>query len=159
MYQSEKQSGFVILFAVVVSALLVLLMSGVYGQAIRETALSSTARQSLLAFYAADSAMECALYDQFRDNGLDDQLDCYGRNNLDAGTTSPYWQFAIYPDTASNVGQVCAEIIVRSGVPNGGFDSTTEVITRGFNSCDNESPLFRDPNLVERRLRAWYPNG
>ncbi len=54
--------GFVILFAMVISLIVVLIGSGMYTIARKKAIISSYARESQKAFYAADSALECALY-------------------------------------------------------------------------------------------------
>lgn len=58
----RKDRGFVMLFSVLVAALILLIGTGIFSVIQKEVVLSSYARESQRAFYAADSALECALY-------------------------------------------------------------------------------------------------
>ncbi|MGB0925359.1 MAG: hypothetical protein ACPGTS_01475 [Minisyncoccia bacterium] len=58
----HSKKGFVILFAMLVSSLMLLISGGVYNLVQKQLVLSSYARESQVAFYAADSALECALF-------------------------------------------------------------------------------------------------
>lgn len=58
----QKNMGFVILFAMLISSLILLITAGIFNVVQKEITLSSAARESQRAFYAADSALECALY-------------------------------------------------------------------------------------------------
>ena len=59
--KSDK-SGFVILFAMVVSLIIILITSGMYTITHKQAIISSYTRESQKAFYAANSALECALF-------------------------------------------------------------------------------------------------
>lgn len=63
--QSLKE-GFVILIAVMVSTLVISIGAFIASIALKELALSASGRESQIAFYAADSALECALYQDLR---------------------------------------------------------------------------------------------
>jgi len=54
--------GFALVFAVMVSGILLAIGMGMFSIVYKELMLSSTIRDSQIAFYAADSAAECALY-------------------------------------------------------------------------------------------------
>jgi hypothetical protein len=60
--KNKNQKGVVVLFAVLVAVLLVSIAATIISIAIRQTVLSSTGRESQYAFYAANTALECALY-------------------------------------------------------------------------------------------------
>lgn len=55
-------SGFTIFLAVIVSGLLLLVVLSISNLALKETILSGAGRESELAFFAADSGVECALF-------------------------------------------------------------------------------------------------
>jgi len=57
-----NQRGVAVLFAVLISILLISVTATMISIALRQTILSSTGRDSQYAFYAADTAMDCALY-------------------------------------------------------------------------------------------------
>ncbi|MFT7328315.1 MAG: hypothetical protein ACI870_000502 [Crocinitomicaceae bacterium] len=60
--QTKKNKGFVILFSMLISALILLISAGIFSVVKKEVVLSSYARESQRAFYSADSALECVLY-------------------------------------------------------------------------------------------------
>lgn len=58
----NTQSGFTLLFAVLVSTLVISISATVISIALRQTILSGTSRESQYAFYAANTALDCAHY-------------------------------------------------------------------------------------------------
>jgi len=64
MMKTYKKSnrGFALLFAVFTASILMLIGVSIFSVSLRELAISQSAKDSQLAFYAADSARECALY-------------------------------------------------------------------------------------------------
>lgn len=56
------QRGFTMLIAVVTGTILLLISFGMASIALKQQVLNSSARESQVAFYAADSGLECALY-------------------------------------------------------------------------------------------------
>ena len=60
------QKGFAILYAVLVASLLLAIGLAIFNLTIKELLLSSSARESQFAFYAADTGDECALYWDWR---------------------------------------------------------------------------------------------
>lgn len=58
----RTQSGFTLLFAVLVSTLIVSISATIISIALRQTILSGTNRESQYAFYAANTALDCANY-------------------------------------------------------------------------------------------------
>lgn len=56
------QKGFVVLFAMLVSSIILLISAGIYNIVQKQVVLSSYARESQRAFYAADAAIDCALF-------------------------------------------------------------------------------------------------
>ena len=59
---TRQQAGFTMFFAVLVSSLALAIGLAIYDLVVRELEVSSTTEQSQYAIYAADSAVECALY-------------------------------------------------------------------------------------------------
>ncbi|MEN9921109.1 MAG: hypothetical protein RLZZ517_87 [Candidatus Parcubacteria bacterium] len=60
--KNTKQKGFTLLFAVLVSTLVVSIGATIISIALRQTILSGTTRESQYAFYAANTILECAHY-------------------------------------------------------------------------------------------------
>lgn len=67
---NKKQKGFVILIAVLVSMILLSIGIFIASVATREIQLSSSAKGSQAAFFAADSVLECALFKEFKRGGF-----------------------------------------------------------------------------------------
>ncbi|MEK7614237.1 MAG: hypothetical protein AAB428_01030 [Patescibacteria group bacterium] len=61
-YKLQAKRGFVALFAILVSSIVLVISFGILNIAIKEVILSSSGRESQFGFYAADAGMECALY-------------------------------------------------------------------------------------------------
>ncbi len=59
---TKKQKGFTLLFAVLVSTLVLSVGASIISIALRQLILSSTGRDSQYAFYAANTGIECAYY-------------------------------------------------------------------------------------------------
>src|SRR3989338_4931734 len=59
---SRMKSGFALLIAIVVATIVLTIGISIINTALKEVVLASTVRNSLSGFYAADSAIECALY-------------------------------------------------------------------------------------------------
>ncbi len=61
----QKNRGYTLLFAVLVSSLVLSVGISILTVSKKEFLLASSARESTTAFYAADSALECAVYYDF----------------------------------------------------------------------------------------------
>src|SRR5579872_2265328 len=69
MKKLKQNSGFTLLIAVVISATLLLVSTGIIALAVKESSLADADRSSQDAFYAADSAVECVLYWDLKNPG------------------------------------------------------------------------------------------
>ena len=58
----NDRRGFALLFAVLTASLLLTIGIAIFSISFKELSISTSARESQVAFYAADSARECALY-------------------------------------------------------------------------------------------------
>jgi hypothetical protein len=72
-----KNKGYTLLFAVIVSAVVLSVGISILTISRKEFLLSSSARESTYAFYAADSGLECAAFHDMPENG-----DKFTNNNL-----------------------------------------------------------------------------
>ncbi|OGG53484.1 hypothetical protein A2851_04160 [Candidatus Kaiserbacteria bacterium RIFCSPHIGHO2_01_FULL_53_29] len=64
--RSNSQAGFTLLLAALVASVVLALGAAIFSLAQKQFTLSSIGRDSQFAFYAADTAAECALYWDFR---------------------------------------------------------------------------------------------
>jgi hypothetical protein len=160
----STQSGFIMLFAVIIVAIIFLLGAGFLSTAQKETMLSATSTESQLALGAADAGIECALYKAFSNTGA---FSCAGHLNT-PGVTGP--GTVSYPIDMAQLdpeSTACGIVTIKTGAQrdlnnDGILEATgTEVQSRGFNVCTLGPngilvPNSSDPLLVERKLIVWY---
>ena len=162
-----QQKGFVILFTILISTIILMIGLGIFSIATRETVLSGTAREAQYAFYAADAGVECALYAQ--NLGINGPI-APGSNggvltcgeipvSVIGGGVYPGNPF-IFNIVVDADQKTCATVTI--------FDTTTSsgayarrVISQGYNVCDSTTgkPLTKNPILVERDLDTTYELG
>jgi len=90
---SGRNTGFVLLFTILVSSIILLIALGISGISYRETILTSEANGGAEAFFAADTGAECGLYlaigggtsCSFGPNKSDDTLNFNPNNNNSGG--------------------------------------------------------------------------
>jgi len=101
--QRLRQTGFALFYSVLVISVLLTVGLKILDIALKEQALSSSARESMIAFYAADSATECALFLDVKVGGVfavpgggsaptapADRLKCGGQNiSVSYGIAAP----------------------------------------------------------------------
>ena len=61
-FNIKKTKGFTLLFAVIISSLLLSIGVAILDLALKQFSLSSTGKNSQVAFYAADNGLECGLF-------------------------------------------------------------------------------------------------
>lgn len=140
------KKGITLLIAVLTAGVLLSISLAIFNIAIKELVISSTGRESQVAFYAADSGVECALYwdgqGEFGETGQA-KIDCAGDDDI-RSTGAPIHVFTFdIPDSPA-----CVEVTVdKSGTT--GFSTIIE--SRGHNSCD-----ANNPRRTERGIRLRY---
>ncbi|NTV22453.1 MAG: hypothetical protein HGB03_02685 [Candidatus Yonathbacteria bacterium] len=170
IYVKRKQ-GFVLLFAVLVSGILLAIGLGIFTITYKELLLSSSDRESQIAFYAADSGGECALYwdvvhpgyergifGRVTDTAVSPAISGIGNalcSGVDINNTWTTTGSGVSPiETVFTIGfenGSCAEVTVVKKYDDISGESITEVDSRGFNTCD-EGAMRR----AERGLRITY---
>lgn len=152
----RNSKGFVILFAVLVSAIILLIGAGIFSISFKETILASMARESQLSINAADAGIECALYQDITVAPLTagTTINC----NNEIIPISSNNEFVLPMSGPSQEG--CAIVEFQKTILPGGLDQETQIVSRGFNICnDNGSQWdasWNDPILVERVYRVKY---
>jgi Tfp pilus assembly protein PilX len=157
--KTVRNRGFALLIAVVLSAVAAAITVSLTTLAYKSLLLSSAARESQYAFYAADSALECALYN---DNGShaafpysaspgNVSINCAGTNVTLAGSSYDSHTTEYQSAWFAINGTDCARITVYKG------DSSTlgtQLYSDGANvTC---GAITTDPRTVERGLEASY---
>ncbi|MES3031743.1 MAG: pilus assembly PilX N-terminal domain-containing protein [Patescibacteria group bacterium] len=151
----KKNRGFVILFAVTISAILLAVALGVGNIAIRELKFSTSAKDTNDAFFAADTGIECALANDkssgssFVSSGGQNNVQCLGES-ITPSESGSVWSFVLSGLGGSEQG--CAKVEVNK------TDSTTTIVTsKGYNiGADDPTCASSNPNRVERELRTIY---
>lgn len=69
MKTAKSSRGFTLLYAVLISSVLLAIGIAIFEITVRELRLSSVIRESQYAFYAADAGVECVLHSDFKFNG------------------------------------------------------------------------------------------
>lgn len=149
------QEGFTLFIAIVIMGTLLLISTGVINLAVKQAVISSSGKESQLAFYAADSGMECALYwDVKSPTGHSAFATSTGSTiycNQDSSNPDNEW--VVGGSSVSTINHItllpspaCAIVTVTKNP-----DNTTLIESFGYNTCDNTNP-----RRVERAVRATY---
>lgn len=169
--KKSKDRGFVVLFAVLISAVVLALTIGISNIAYKELLLSSEAREANYAFFAADSGAECALYADIQQGGfgLPDgtppttTFSCNNQTINVASSATTHTFEVSYTNVNGNNKQTCAEVVVEKDrqvtLPDGTTASYTEINSYGYNvSCAQVQALSNQTRAVKRALRVTYQN-
>ena len=148
----KDNKAFTILFAVITSSLILALGLGIVAITMKEVKLSGAGRDSQLAFYAADSGLECAEYYDVVNGafatssesvGYSTEIEC---NNYDvqvnpiySGGDSATSTFEMYMEydhdnSAPIVSKPCATVKVYK------YAGKTTIDSRGYNTCNEDNP-------------------
>ncbi len=170
---SKKNAGFTLLFAALVTSLLLSVGLAIFNITLQQFLLASSGRESQFAFYAADSGVECGLY--FDKKGIDfvspqapfyfpdgDSAHAPGPTITCNGIVSAAPQVLLSSNPYKtkydiNLGSPAAcdptkpsfSIVVTKSIQSSSTATTIE--SRGYNTCDTTN-LRR----VERGLKVNY---
>lgn len=137
--------GFSLLFAVLIVGIVLAISIGISDLVTRESALSGFGRDSQMAFFAADSGVECALYWDIKGNAFattsQSTINCAGLNLLVGGSDTSTFRLD-FPDNGA-----CVNVIVDKTTAY----PLTKISSSGYNTCDPNNP-----RRVERTLNSSY---
>ena len=139
----QKKKGFVILFAVTISSILLSIALGVASVAFRELKFGTSARDSNDAFFAADTGAEYALvHDKSASSSY-----------VPAPGTNQSWSFVV--SGLGSLGSSCAKVTVSKDTTTNPPYTYSTIISKGYNVgdalCDSSSS-----NRVEREIKLNY---
>lgn len=140
----KKNKGFVILFAVTLSSILLLIALGVANIAFKEIKFSTSARDTNDAFFAADTGAEAVLFQDFKNSFY----------SLGAATEKT-WEPISITGLGSN-GTSCAIVTIKKDTTTSPTDVTTKVVSKGYNNGTDEGICVPGANSVERQLELNY---
>lgn len=154
------EHGIALFLSAVIGSLILTIGLGIGRLAVKQVRLSTVERDSQLAFYAADSGIECALYWDRRDPSVfatstaspsPTALTC----NSQAVTLSPdsvNTTAAITTFRLNTISPSCVWVLVSKSDPDGDHISTVSIEARGRSECSGTEKLIR----VERAIRVQY---
>jgi Tfp pilus assembly protein PilX len=154
----QKNRGFVILFAVTLSAILLSIALGVANVALKEIKFGTSAKDTNEAFFAADAGAECALVnDKSTDSIFVDSPSVSSPKNCNGEALvlvkdpkSLFWTFIV--SGLGSAEQACAKVTVDKTIS----DKTT-VIARGYNNGGSiPGNCIQESNTVEREIDVNY---
>lgn len=167
-HRKFNNQGFALLFAVLATSVLLSISVSIWNIALREVVLSSFGRESQVAFYVADSAIECALYWDFvgnaafatstdtRDHPPASRTSIINCTNAAGGEVTPVFLSGDSLNAVSQfratVGTGCATVYVTKTNPLAKSNSSVKIESYGQSTLC----FSPDPTTVERGLRVTY---
>ncbi len=160
----SQQKGFTLLLAALVASIAIALGSSIYTIVSKELALSSIGQDLQYAFYAADTAAECALYWDSRyswfststptqaatcDNQPITLLNPPGRATSYTPTSTMEFEINLFSDVSNGY---CADVSVEKSQSSSTIN--TLIIANGFSvSC---TAIGTAPNALQRTVELQY---
>ena len=164
-HRAERCRGYTLLVATIIGALLLSISFSIVTLTAKEVRLATVARDSQLAFYAADIGVECAIYwdiqysndaSAFATSSESSEpssgLIC-SQNDIAIGwlvtktSNSATTEFTLDLGVLGDNSDLCAKVLVEK--TNNG--DNTKIESRGRNSCDTSNT-----RRVERAIRVTY---
>jgi Tfp pilus assembly protein PilE len=148
---THPQRGFTLLIAVVLTSVLLAVGLALLDIAYKQVVLSSTARQSQTAFYTADSALECALYWDQKQNAFSyttplTSITCSGKTiAVTSSVSSGVRTSTLSVPCETGAGTAALVTVTKDTI------GATRLYASGFNTCNAS-----DPRRLERGLLAVY---
>jgi len=139
----KKNRGFVVLFAVTISSILLAIALGVASIAVNEVKFGTSVRDTNDAFFAADSGIEQALFN-----------DKEGDYTPVVGQVTTFSPLVVLNLGSSDKG--CANVSITKDAIGDGI--LTEIVSKGYsrNGSNIEGVCMPAENSVERELGASY---
>ncbi|MBP9669260.1 MAG: hypothetical protein KBE09_03135 [Candidatus Pacebacteria bacterium] len=151
MYRYTSSRGFTLLLATLTSALLLLLGATIFGLIKKEIILSSLGRDSQFAFYAADTASECALYWDLRHNIFATTTPYSGATcDLQSLGTIQFPGYGVATTFEYEPNGYCA----RASITKSLTFPRTVIYARGYNTTC--AGIVNNPRTLERAVELTY---
>lgn len=145
----NQRAGFALLYAVLVSSILLAIGLAIFNITIKELLFSSLGRDSQFAFYAADTGAECALYWDFIESAFAtssaSNIEC-ANNVIEGMGGGGYGAPSIFTIDFSPEPYCVTVSVTKYEIPK-----RTIIESRGYNTCDTANP-----RRVERAIRVIY---
>lgn len=151
----KNKKGFVLLYTMIVSSIILSVALGIINIALKESKFSVSAKATNEAFFAADTGAECALFydktDPAKNAFTGTAVMTCANNNIVLSSSGGVWSFSV-----SGLGDSlnsCANVTLTRDVDTG----ITTIISKGYNKA-NFDGSYCNPlsNSVERELEVNY---
>lgn len=139
----QKNSGFVILFAVTLSSILLAMALGIANISLKEIKFSTSAEITNEAFFAADSGIEYVLFNDKSDSSI----------YVPTPGTEQSW-IEIIPRLGSS-GTSCAKVYIYKNNLNTSIPVITNIVSKGYDMGDAACEST-NPDRVEREIEVNY---
>lgn len=156
--QTAPHRGFTLLIAIILASVSLVVGLALADIAYKQVVLSSTAKNSQVAFYRADSAMECALYwdQQFAsfNTMADISIQCENRAVTETKTSiSGGGVRTVFDVPCATSGRSATVTVYKYGSSGScnAAGSKNCLYVSGYNSCSAS-----DPNRFERAIKVTY---
>lgn len=172
-HRLNTRKGFISLFAVLISFVILAITIGVSNVAFKENVLAFSAREGSYAFFAADTGLECALYYDSIGSFVDPvtgfllfpDIDCAENSiNTSIGSVGSSQSVDFNFDIEMAGKDRCVEVSILKNefmpapVSTDPDISVTRIYANGYNvDCGSISDVESN-RVVNRLLRATYPN-
>jgi hypothetical protein len=156
------QKGYTLLFAVLLSSMVLSISVSVLNIARKEVLLSSSARESSTAIYIADGALDCAVLQdnnqQFNDPTSQPPISCEGVTRpVTITPQSTYTRYTFYVSDGAGISSPCAAVTVDRYPAAGSNPAKTVIEARGYNvGFQSGTCGGAHPRKVERAFRYSY---
>lgn len=157
----NKKKGFVILFAVTISAIILTIAIGVINIAVKEIQFSTSSQKTNQALFIADTAIECALfYDKSNETfiipvGGDVVIRCMKDDITVTGFSSNEFNVLYNFTLIDNDSQACAKVsILKEDLAE--FGVSTKITSKGYNHGAQGGDCTPLENDLERILEVNY---
>ena len=160
--KTKYKKGIALLFSIMLSTIFLTIALGILNISVKELNFSTSTKDSDNAFYATESAIECALLNDkagstfFTDPNVSDvDFNCFATSVV-LHARFPNFDFTV--TGLGNDGNSCAKVNVFKVVDNSTDPATilsTKITSKGYNIGDSDCNYFGS-NRVERELEVDY---
>ena len=152
--KKNKEKGFIMLFAIVITSIILAITLSVQNISLKEVKFSTSAKNTNEAFFAADTGVECAFLnnrsasDSFIEGGSN-TISCLGNDAIPLLGVYPNFSFVLYG--LGSTGEGCAKVGVN--VDDSVSPLKVAITSKGYSKGDF-SCFSSDTNRVERELEV-----
>lgn len=150
----KKNKGFVLLYVIILSSVILAIALSVGNISLKEINFSTSAEKTNDAFFAADVGVECALFNDKSTNSVftepaPSSLSCSNRTIDLNHPSSTTWDFQFSKLNQSKKG--CAKVTVNKTDP-----LTTYIVSKGYNEGGDSNSCQQLDTNIERQLNVQY---